>query len=245
MAVQKNGNLWPDGLSLSWTPSFPGVGLVGVGGTYYWNPGSDNAPPLTFTGMYGRGRDVSRLGQPLTSGNVGFVFRRNGMTSADTLGYGTTSNVSTLLPSVTVNTSIPDENGIPQPTKNKVSSIEAGISNSIGASTAATYTATPQQIADFLIKYGWVTPAMGPQDELSPIVRTLQSGVGTVGQSSRPPVRFLSSRYQDPLGGGMTGWRSSVDGTDPQNSVKQAASPQEPGGLLGLLLEHLRNNPDN
>jgi len=43
----------------------------------------------------------------------------------------------------------------------------------------------------------------------------------------------------------MAGWQSSVDGTDPQNSVKQAASPQEPGGLLGLLFEHLRDNPDN
>ena len=89
------------------------------------------------------------------------------------------------MPSVTVNTSIPDEHGIPQPTKSKVSSTEAGVSNSVGASTAATYTVTPQQIADFLIKYGWVTPAMGPQDELPPIVRTLQSGVGTVGQHSR------------------------------------------------------------
>ena len=167
------------------------------------------------------------------------------MTSADTLRYGTSSNVSDLVPSVTVNSSVPDENYIPQFGKTKVSSVEAGISDSIGASAAVTYTATPQQIADFLIKYGWVTPAMGPQDELSPIVRTLQSAVGTVGQNSQPPVRFLSSRYQDPLGGGMTGWRSSVDGTDPQNSVKQPASPQEPGGLLGLLLEHLRNNPDN
>jgi hypothetical protein len=48
----------------------------------------------------------------------------------------------------------------------------------------------------------------------------------------------------------MTGWRSSVDGIDPQRPAQpapplQAASPQEPGGLLGLLLEHLRNNPDN
>jgi hypothetical protein len=40
----------------------------------------------------------------------------------------------------------------------------------------------------------------------------------------------------------MTGWRSSVDGTDPQNSAQPAPSPQEPGGLQGLMLEYLRNN---
>jgi len=110
---------------------------------------------------------------------------------------------------------------------------------------------TPQQIADFLIKNSWVRPAMGPQDELPPIVRTLQSGVGTVGQNSQPPVRFLGSRYQDPLGGGMAGWRSSMEGVDPerptqpaQQSSQPAPSPQEPGGLLGLMLEHLRTYGD-
>jgi hypothetical protein len=104
------------------------------------------------------------------------------MTSADTLGYGTSSNVSTMVPSVTLNSSIPDKNHIPQFGKTKVSSIEAGIGDSIGASTAATYTWTPQQAADFLAKYLFTSPAMGPQDELSPFARTLQSGVGTVGR---------------------------------------------------------------
>jgi hypothetical protein len=42
-----------------------------------------------------------------------------------------------------VNTSIPDVNGVPPPARNKVSSVKAGVSNSIGA--AATYTATPRQ----------------------------------------------------------------------------------------------------
>jgi hypothetical protein len=41
----------------------------------------------------------------------------------------------------------------------------------------------------------------------------------------------------------MTSWRSSADTTDPQqNSVQPEPTPQEPGGLLGLLLGHLRNN---
>ena len=243
MAALKNGNLRPDGFSLSWTPSFPGIGLVGIGGTYYWNPGSDDAPPVTFTGMYGRGRDVKKYGSGLTSGNAGFVFRRNGMTSADTLGYGTTSNVSTGFPSVTVNTSIPDENGIPQPTKSKVSSIEAGISNSVGASTAGTYTLTPRQVADLLTKYGFVSPAMGPQDELSPFVRSLQSGVGKVGQPTEAPVGFLGSSDQNPLGGGMADWRS-VESTYPRWPMAPMPLQQpapEPGGLLGLLQEHRRN----
>ena len=64
MAPQNNGKLRPDGFSLSWTPSIPGIGLLGIGGTYYWNPGSDTAaPPVTLTGMYGKGSDVWR-GRP-------------------------------------------------------------------------------------------------------------------------------------------------------------------------------------
>jgi hypothetical protein len=162
------------------------------------------------------------------------------MTSQDTLGYGATLNIApTIFPSATINARIPDENGIPQPWNAKVSAVEAGIGL---PGFSGNYTMTPQKIADFLIKNGWVTTAMGPQDELSPFARTLQSGVGTVGQNIQPPVRFLSSRYQKPLGSGMTGWRSSVDGTDPQNSAQPAPSPQEPGGLQGLMLEYLRNN---
>jgi hypothetical protein len=73
---------------------------------------------------------------------------------------------------------MPDENGIPQPWNARVSSVEAGIGL---PGFAGTYTTTPQQVADFLRKYVFVSPAMGPQDELPPFARTLQSGVGTVG----------------------------------------------------------------
>jgi hypothetical protein len=156
------------------------------------------------------------------------------MTSKDTLGPGMMANQSTMIPSVTMNSTMPrDRLGWP-----RVTSIEGGASSNMGTYRAGTYTVSGQQVGDAV-----VTPAMGPEDELPPSVRTLQSGVGTVGQNSQPPVRFLSSRYQIPFGNGMTGWRSSVDGTDPQNSVQPApAQPQEPGGLLGLLLDHLRNN---
>jgi len=184
--------------------------MVGIGGTYYRNPGVATAPSWTVTGMYGRGRDVWKFGPPLASFNGGLVYRRDGMTSADTLGYGTTSNASTVLPSVTVNTSIPDDNGIPQLGKNKVSSIEAGLSNSVGASRATTYTVTPQQIADFITK-NLIAPAMGPNDELSPFARTLRTGVGAVGAPVAPPVRYLSSPYQNPVGSGMGDWRSSAE----------------------------------
>ena len=211
MAEKESGNLRPDGFSLSWSPTIPRIGVVGVGGTYYWNPGSEDAPAVTFTGMYGKGHDVWKLGPPLASLNGGLVFRRNGMTSADTLGPGTTSNVSTVLPSVTVNSSIPVENGIPQPARSKVSSIEAGLSNSVGASSAGTYTMTPQQLADRVGNlFQYVGPAMGPEDELPPSTRTLQSGQGTVGPGSEPPIRYVTSRYQNPLGGGMGDWRSST-----------------------------------
>jgi hypothetical protein len=183
------------------------------------------------------------------------VFLRKGMTSEDTLGYGVSGNLSSIVPSVTVNASIPDVNHVPQPWRAKVSSIEAGVGTP-GASAAVTYTWTPQQIADFLTKYGLVglgllnrmpapglvgpvTPAMGPDDELSPHARTLTSGVGTIGVPTTPPIRHLGSRRTDPHGNGMGDWKSTADGY-PQ---LPAVSPQEPGGLLGLLQEYLRNNP--
>jgi len=81
----------------------------------------------------------------------------------------------------------------------------------------------------------------------------LQSDVGAVGPTSNPVVRFLSSRDRNPLGGEMGGWRSSVDGVDPQRSTQpapprttaqQTPSPYQPGGLPGLLLEFLRSNPN-
>jgi hypothetical protein len=140
-----------------------------------------------------------------------------------------------MIPSVTMNSTMPrDRWAFP-----RVTSIEGGVSANLGTYRAGSYTATPQQVADFLTK-SIFPPAMGPQDELPPFVKTLQSGVGTVGQISEPPVRFLSSRYQQPLGSGMTGRRSPADGIDPLNSVQPP--PQVPGGLLGLLLDHLRNN---
>jgi hypothetical protein len=244
MAEQKAGIRWPDGAYISYTPSFPYLGLVGAGGNYYWNPGSPIAPPVTVTGMWGGGRNVQRfpLGAALGPLNIGVTYLRDGMTSADTLGPGTSSNVSTMLPSVSLNSSFPIENNVPRPDKAKVSSIDAGLSGSIGASTAGTYTATPQQIADF-ISTNLIPPAMGPEDELSPFARTLRSGVGTIGPAITPPIRYLSSRYANPLGNGMGDWKSSAEGYS-QQPAQPATSPQEPGGLLGIIQDYLRNNPE-
>ncbi|WP_456753593.1 hypothetical protein [Bradyrhizobium sp. USDA 4461] len=170
------------------------------------------------------------------------------MSSADSLGYGTTTNVSTGLPSLTLNTSIPDENGVPLPAKNKVSSIEAGLSNSIGASRSFTYTTTPQQIADVLTKYGLaaakkgaqyldpVSPAMGPNDELSQFQRSLHSGAGSVGAPSEAPVRYLGRSEQAPLAGSMRDWPTSIV---PAATSSPAAISSRPGGLYGLLLDYL------
>jgi hypothetical protein len=219
MPENEKVNRRPDGLSVT-------LPFVGIGETYYWNPGSPTAPALTLTGGLGMG-----------GGGVHSVFLRNGMTSSDTLGYGASADISAVGPSVVVNGSIPDKYGIPQPWKARVSSIGAGVGL---PGFAGTFTATPQQIADAI-----VSPAGGPQDELSPFVRTLQSGVGTIGQSNQPPVRFLSSRYQNPPADGMTGWPSSANTIDPPYVVQPAPSSDQQGGLLGLLLEHMRDNPDN
>jgi hypothetical protein len=89
-----------------------------------------------------------------------------------------------------------------------------------------------------------LSPRQDGTSNTADVARTLQSGAGAVGQSVEPPVRFLASRYQNPLGNGMTGWRSSADATDPQYAVQPAASAQEPRGLLGLLRESMRDNPE-
>jgi hypothetical protein len=77
-----------------------------------------------------------------------------------------------------------------------------------GASARVTKTSTPEQIADFLNKYIF-GPAMGPQDQLSPFDRRLQSGLAAVGRPSRPPERFLSGRSQNPIGAGMDDWSAN------------------------------------
>jgi len=86
----------------------------------------------------------------------------------------------------------------------------------------------------------FISPAMGPDDELSPFARTLRSGVGTVGAPSEPPVRYVSSPYLNSLGNGMGDWRSSTAHIDSRSSAPPP-SPQEPGGLYGLMRDHLRD----
>ena len=164
------------------------------------------------------------------------------MTSQDTLGYGASANIApTIFPSATVNASIPDENGVPRPWNAKVSSVEAGVGL---PGFSGGYTITPQQAADFINKYIF-SPAAGPQDELPPFLRSLQSGLGTIGSSeSEPPTRFLTSRQQSPFGDGVGSWSSSVAPTGPLYAAPQASPSDQPGGLLGMLLEHLGDNPN-
>ena len=88
-----------------------------------------------------------------------------------------------------------------------VSSYEVG-ANAPGI--AATYTATPQQISDFVDRYGFIQSAMGPEDEISPFYRHLQSGLATVRPPSQPPTRFPVAPSQDssgnPFGAGIDNW---------------------------------------
>ena len=225
MAEARNGVRWPDGVSVS--IPFP---FGRVGGTYYWNPGSPTAPRLTLTRGFG-----------LPGAGVNAVFLRQGMTSEDTLGNGLSGNVSTILPSVTLSGTIPnDGSAIPRPWKSRVTTVEAGVGTP-NASPAITATYTPQQIADFMSRYLF-PPAMGPADELSPLARTLRSGLGTIGAASKPPVRYLRPPNQDPLGSWMGDWRASTAPVEPWGPTQAAASPQEPGGLYGLVLDYLRND---
>lgn len=251
MAEQARKIRWPDGVSIS-TPS---MGMwPGIGGTYYFNPGSPSAPRLTLTQRRGMGR-----------GGLRAVFLGNGMTSQDTLGAGATGNAGAGA-NATVNASIPD---IGQPWKMRVSSVEGGVGLP-GFAVTQTYTA--QQIADWINKYIF-PPAMDPQDdELSPFARMLQTKNGSVGANTKPAIPFLSPQEENPLGGGMGDWRAStvrpdvfdtgtspiptlpsqpsvsgipgviagVSGIDPTNLTQ--AMPAA-GGLLGLIQQYMRNNP--
>jgi hypothetical protein len=224
MAERERRVRWPDGASLS--VPFP---FGRFGGTYYWNPGSPSAPNLTFT---------RALGVPGIAANT--VFLRKGMTSEDTLGPGLSGNVSTIFPSVTLNGTIPGDGGlIPKPWKSRVTSIEAGIGTPNAASVTSTF--TPQQAADFLAKYVFgVRPAMGPDDELSPFARTLSSSNGSLGPPSKPAVKYVGAQGQNSLGDGMGNWQSS---SRAGSSMSEAPMPsQEPGGLLGLLHDYLRDS---
>jgi hypothetical protein len=84
---------------------------------------------------------------------------------------------------------------------------------------------------------------MGPDDGLSAFARTLQSGAGTIGtpDDNDHAIRYVGSRYQDPLGDGMGGWQSSAD-ANPQPAAAPLRPRDRPGGLLGLLLDQMQNN---
>lgn len=169
------------------------------------------------------------------------VFLRNGVTSQDTLGSGVSGNVSTIVPSVTLNGTIPDQGY--RPWNSRITSVEAGIGTP-NASPAITNTYSFQQALDFLKKYV-VRPAGSPDDELSPFQKSLQSGVGTIGlDSGELPVRFLGRLPQGPLQGGVVDWPSSVSVTEPLYAMRPAQPTDEQGGLSGLLRDYLRNNPN-
>jgi hypothetical protein len=190
---RQNGNPRPNGFSVSAIPSFGRLGVAGLSSTYYWDPGSNDSPSLTVTGVAGSGVDNNSAGFPLLGllGRLGLragpVFLANGMTAKDTLGRGSTISQSTMIPSVTLNTTRGPF---------RITSIEGGISSNMGQYRAPTYTVSGQQIGDAI-----VTPAMGPEDELPPFVRALQSGVGTIGENNAarsdwwPSWRDRRARY--------------------------------------------------
>jgi len=174
------------------------------------------------------------------------------MTSADSLGYGANAAIApTIFPSVTVNASIPDDHGIPQPWNAKVSSIESGAGL---PGFGVNYTTTPEKIADFINKHIF-SPAGDPQDELTPLERSLRRGTASVGPASEAPVRFLRSQPTKVPDDRMNSWSApylkgsstyrpaDVGGTsDPAFSGRLAAVPYvpqvrpgTPGGIPGLI----------
>jgi hypothetical protein len=182
-------------------------------------------------------------------GGLRAVFLGKDMTSQDTLGAGATANAGAGV-NATINTSIPD---IRQPWKMRVSSIEGGIGL---PGFAVTGTSTPDQIAEFLNKHIFNRPAPPNRAEF---VRDSAAAAGipsrknvfeygypdsggprpNVFDTGAPSVPYVPAPQQKL--GGLPGLLAGVAGTDPANPT-QAAPPA--GGLLGLLREYMRNDPD-
>jgi hypothetical protein len=221
----------------------------GIGTHILLQPELADGAPVTWT-----------LRRGLGGGGFHAVFLGNGMTSEDTLGSGATANMGFGV-NTNLNASIPD---LRQPWNMKVSSVEGGLGL---PGFAVTQTYTPQQIADWMISRG-----MGPQDELTPFERSLQSKNADIGPYAEPAVPFLNRKDQNPLGGGMGNWsastaRSSAFDTGASSVRYLSSSPQESvggtpgstaggagsdltsptlpaGGLPGLIQDYMRLNPD-
>lgn len=200
MPAGYNPERWPDGLALS----LP-LPWGRIGGTYYWNPGAPAAPPLTVTRSYG-----------VPGAGLETVFLAPDVTSKDTLGYGLSGNVSTGIPSVTLNSTFPrDGDPTGRPGRPKVTSVGAGV-GTFNASPALTATYTPEEIADFLRTYLF-PPTSGPE-----------AGRILVRDSARAagiPSRNNVFEYGFPEPGPAP--------------AQQSASA---GELPGLIHEYLRNN---
>lgn len=238
----EGGVRWPDG----WSGSVPFPGGR-VGGTYYLNPGSPSAPRITLT---------RSLGMPGAGLNA--VFLRQGMTSSDTLGPGLSGNVSTILPSVSLNGTIPD-NDVLRPWKSRVTTIEAGIGTP-NASPALTATYTPQQIADFLTRYVFPPPS-GPGGK-GVFVRDSAAGAGVASRnnvfehgypepSSAPPAE--NGGKDDKLGPNLfdTGAPRIPFSSISQSALRGLPGSMDPsglmapstGGLPGLIWSHWQSDP--
>ena len=91
---------------------------------------------------------------------------------------------------------------------------------------------------------GTGSPSVGPNtaDANPP---TFQTGVGTIGPSlGRPPGSvFAAPPWQNPFGNGVGNWPSSAAPTGPLYTALAASQSDQSGGLPGMLLEYLRNNP--
>jgi hypothetical protein len=139
------------------------------------------------------------------------------MTSNDTVGYGVNGNVSTGLPSVTLNGTFPSDgsSALPRLAKPRVTSVGAGI-GTFNASPALTATYTPEQVADVLKKYLFPTTSGPGADKV--LVRDSAAAAGV-------PSRNNVFEYGFP----------EIDRASEQRS-------EPAGGLLGLIRDYMRSN---
>jgi hypothetical protein len=163
------------------------------------------------------------------------------MTSNDTLGPGFSGNVSTFLPSVSLNGTMLN-NDIFRPWKTRVTSVEAGIGTP-NASPAFTTTYTPQQIADFLTKY-FFSPASGPEGKRA-FVRDSAAVAGV-------PSRNNVFEYGFPDAGSASSATGRANGQKREEAIFDngaslvpfAVSPESiPRGLPGLLFDNALVDP--
>jgi hypothetical protein len=105
----------------------------------------------------------------------------------------------------------------------------------------------PLTLSGFFV--GTDTPGPGSSSASSgnanPNPLTSQTGVGSIGSSiGAPPIGLFGVPSPSSFGDGIRSWSSSVAPISPLYAAPPAPPSDQAGGVFGMLLDHLRDNPN-